>query len=61
MRRQNFCQITIEKQKAEEFIGERAERVIETMKLLGIDAGRMAEYSTDVLSEVFRLGDMDKK
>lgn len=48
-----------EKQKAEEFIGERAERVIETMKLLGIDAGRMAEYSTDVLSEVFRFGDME--
>ena len=32
-----------EKQKVEEFIGERAERVIETMKLLGIDAGRMAD------------------
>ena len=48
-----------EKQKAEEFIGERAERVIETMKLLGIDAGRMAEYSADVLSEVFSFGDME--
>ncbi len=48
-----------EKQKAEEFIGERAERVIETMKLLGIDAGRMAEYSTDVLSEVFSFGDIE--
>ena len=48
-----------EKQKAEEFIGERAERVIETMKLLGIDAGRMAEYSTDVLSEVFSFEDME--
>ena len=48
-----------EKQKAEEFIGERAERVIETMKLLGIDAGRMAEYSIDVLSEVFSFGDME--
>ncbi len=48
-----------EKQKAEEFIGERTERVIETMKLLGIDAGRMAEYSTDVLSEVFSFGDME--
>lgn len=48
-----------EKQKAEEFIGERAERVIETMRLLGIDAGRMAEYSTDVLSEVFSFGDME--
>lgn len=48
-----------EKQKVEEFIGERAERVIETMKLLGIDAGRMAEYSIDVLSEVFSFGDME--
>ena len=48
-----------EKQKVEEFIGERAERVIETMKLLGIDAGRMAEYSTDVLSEVFSFEDME--
>lgn len=48
-----------EKQKAEEFIGERAERVIETMKFLGIDAGRMADYSTDVLSEVFSFGDME--
>ncbi len=48
-----------EKQKVEEFIGERVERVIETMKLLGIDAGRMAEYSTDVLSEVFSFGDME--
>ena len=48
-----------EKQKVEEFIGERAERVIETMKLLGIDAGRMAEYSTDVLSEIFSFGDME--
>ena len=48
-----------EKQKAEEFIGERAERVIETMKFLGIDAGRMADYSTDVLFEVFSFGDME--
>ena len=48
-----------EKQKAEEFIGKRAERVIETMKFLGIDAGRMADYSTDVLSEVFSFGDME--
>lgn len=48
-----------EKQKVEEFIGERAERVIETIKLLGIYAGRLAEYSTDVLSEVFSFGDME--
>jgi len=48
-----------EKQKIEEFIGERAERVIETMKLLGINSGRIAEYSADVLSEVFGFGDME--
>lgn len=47
-----------EKQKAEELIGERTERVIETMELLGIDASRMIEYSVDVLSEVFGFGDM---
>ena len=45
-----------EKQKAEEFIGERAERVIETMKFLGINSDRIAEYSADVLSEVFGFG-----
>ena len=48
-----------EKQKAEEFIGERAERVIETMKLLGIHSGRIAEYSADVLSEAFGFEDME--
>ena len=48
-----------EKQKAEEFIRERAERVIETMKLLGIHSGRIAEYSADVLSEAFGFGDME--
>ena len=45
-----------EKQKVEEFIGERAERVIETMKFLGINSDRIAEYSADVLSEVFGFG-----
>lgn len=48
-----------EKQKVEEFIVERAERVIETMKLLEINSGRIAEYSADVLSEVFGFGDME--
>lgn len=48
-----------EKQKAEEFIGERAEQVIETMELLEIDAGRIAGYSADVLSEVSGVGDME--
>ena len=45
--------------KVEEFIEERAERVIETMKLLGINSGRIAEYSADVLSEVFGFEDME--
>jgi hypothetical protein len=48
-----------EKQKAEEFIGERTEQVIQTMELLGIDAGRITEYSADVLSDVFGFGDME--
>lgn len=48
-----------EKQKAEEFIGERAERVIETMKLFGINSSRITEYSADVLSEVFGFRDME--
>lgn len=48
-----------EKQKAEEFIGERTEQVIKTMELLGIDAERLTEYSADVLSEVFDFGDME--
>ena len=29
------------------------------MKLLGLDSGNLAEYSTDVLSKVFNLGDME--
>ena len=48
-----------EKQKAEEFIGERAEQVIGAMEWMGIDAGRFAEYPADVLSEVFGFGDME--
>lgn len=48
-----------EKQKAEEFIGERAEQVIGAMKWMGVDAGRFAEYPADVLSEVFGFGDME--
>lgn len=48
-----------EKQKAEEFIGERTEQIIKTIELLGIDAGKIAEYSPDVLSEVFEFGDME--
>ena len=48
-----------EKQKVQEFIGERAERVIETMKLLGINSGKITECSADVLSEAFGVGDME--
>jgi hypothetical protein len=48
-----------EKKKAEEYIQKRAEQGIETMGLLGIDAGRFAEYSADVLSQVFGFGDME--
>ena len=48
-----------EKQKAEEFIEERAEQVIETMKLFGINSSRITEYSADVLSVVFGFGDME--
>ena len=48
-----------EKQKAEEFIEERAEQVIETMKLFGINQSRITEYSADVLSVVFGFGDME--
>ena len=48
-----------EKQKAEEFIEERAEQVIETMKLFGINSSRITEYSADVLSEVFGFRDME--
>lgn len=48
-----------EKQKAEEFIKERVKQVIGVMEQLGIDADRFAEYSTDVLSEVFSFGDIE--
>ncbi len=48
-----------EKRKAEEFIEERAEQVIETMKLFGINSSRITEYSADVLSVVFGFGDME--
>lgn len=37
----------------------RTEQIIETIELLGIDAGKIAECSPDVLSEVFNFGDME--
>lgn len=48
-----------EKQKAEEFIQEKTEQIIGAMILLGLDAGNLAEYSADVLFEVFGFGDME--
>lgn len=48
-----------EKQKAEEFIKERAKQAIGAMELLEIDADRLTEYSADVLSEVFSFEDME--
>ena len=48
-----------EKQKTEEFIKERVKQVIGAMERLEIDADRLAEYSIDVLSEVFSFGDME--
>ena len=48
-----------EKLKEEEFIQKKTEQIIGEMKLLGLDAGNLAEYSTDVLSKVFNLGDME--
>ena len=48
-----------EKQKAEGFIQERTEQVIEKMDMLGIDAGKITEYSADVLSVVFGFEDME--
>ena len=47
-----------EKQKVEEFIEEKTERIIGVMKLLGLDAVNLAGCSTDVLSKVFNLGDI---
>lgn len=48
-----------EKQKEEEFVQERIEQIIGVMKLLGLDAGNLAEFSADVLFEVFGFGDME--
>ena len=48
-----------EKQKKEEFIQEKTERIIGVMKLLGLDAGNLAGCSTDVLSKVFNFGDIE--
>lgn len=48
-----------EKRKAEEFIQEKTEQIMGVMKLLGLDAGNLAECSADVLFEVFGFEDME--
>lgn len=48
-----------EKQKEEEFIQEKTEQIMGVMKLLGLDAGNLAECSADVLFEVFGFEDME--
>lgn len=48
-----------EEQNAEEYIRERTEQIIEKMDLIGIDTGKITEYSADVLSEVFGFEDME--
>ena len=41
------------------FRSKRAEQILEKMDLMGIDAGKIAEYPVDVLSKVFGFGDME--
>ena len=48
-----------ENQKAKVDIEKRAEQILEKMDLMGIDAGKIAEYPVDVLSKVFGFGDME--
>ena len=48
-----------EKQKAEEFIQERTEQIIEKMDMMRIDTEKFSEYPMDVLSRAFDFGDME--
>ncbi len=48
-----------EKQKEEEFIQEKTEQIMGVMKLLGLDAGNLAECLADVLFEMFGFEDME--
>lgn len=48
-----------EKQKAEEFIQEKTEQIIEKMDVMGIDTEKFSEYPADVLSRAFDFGDME--
>ena len=48
-----------EKQKAEEFLQEQTEQIIEKMDEMGIDVENFAEYPVSVLSETFDFGNME--
>ena len=48
-----------ESNKSEELIREKAEQVIENIKLLGIKVDKMEEYSPSVLAEVFGFDSLD--
>lgn len=48
-----------EEHKAEEFIQERTEQIIDKMDMMGIDVGKTADYPASVLSKAFDFGDME--
>ena len=48
-----------EGQKSQKFIQEQVKKIIGIMELMEIDVSRFAEYSVDVLSEMFRFRDME--
>lgn len=48
-----------ESQKAEEFIGEKAEQVIKNIELLGMEADSLERYAPDVLAEAFGIDNLD--
>lgn len=48
-----------EKQKAEGFIQEKTEQIIEKMDMMGIDTEKFSEYPVDVLSRAFDFVDME--
>lgn len=48
-----------EKQKSEAAIQVQTEQIVERLELLGIDSSRLTEYSADILSETFDVGDME--
>lgn len=48
-----------ESQKAEELIRKKAEQVIKNIELLGMEADSLERYAPNVLTEVFRLDNLD--